>query len=88
MSQKLLKALKLPPTVHVDEFIVRVAEPVELRRFTTSAISIERISYAVPESRPLSKTTLEIESGFSRTALWVAAEPIVVTIPSPTLART
>lgn len=55
---------------------------------STSAISIERISKAVPESSPLSKTVLEIESGFSKTFLCDSADPTVVTIPSPTLART
>ncbi len=53
-----------------------------------SAISIERISKAVPESKPLAKTTLEIVSGFSITDLCEAAEPIEVTIPSPTRANT
>ena len=51
-----------------------------------SAMSIERISYAVPASRPFSSTRLEIESGFSRTWLWVSAEPIALTMPSPTRA--
>ena len=35
----------------------------------------------------LESTTLEMVSGFSNTALWFSAEPMVVTIPSPTLAR-
>ena len=35
----------------------------------TSAISIDKISKAVPLSNPLANTTLEIESGFSKTAL-------------------
>ncbi len=53
-----------------------------------SAISIERISNAVPASRPFSSTTREIESGFSSTILCDAAEPIDETIPSPTRAST
>ena len=53
-----------------------------------SAISIERISNAVPASSPLSSTTREIESGFSNTTLWLTAEPIDETIPSPTRAST
>ena len=51
-----------------------------------SAISIDNISNAVPASSPLANTVLEIISGFSNTALWLVAEPIVVTIPSPTRA--
>ena len=53
-----------------------------------SAISIESISKAVPESSPLSRTNLDIESGFSKTDLCESAEPIDETTPSPTLART
>ena len=53
---------------------------------STSAISMETISNAVPASSPLASTTLEMESGFSSTAAWVSAEPMVVTIPSPTRA--
>ena len=49
---------------------------------------MERISKAVPESKPLSNTTLEIKSGFSITALWDSDEPIDDTIPSPTRAST
>ncbi len=48
---------------------------------------MERISYAVPESRPFSKTVFEMRLGFSSTALWLSADPIVDTIPSPTRAR-
>ena len=51
-----------------------------------SAISIERISKAVPLFRPLSNTVFDIESGFSSTASYVSLEPIALTIPSPTLA--
>jgi len=36
-----------------------------------SAISIERISKAVPESRPLPRTSFEMLSGFSSTDLWI-----------------
>ncbi len=54
---------------------------------STSAISIERISNAVPASSPLLSTIREILSGFSNTTLCVSAEPMVVTIPSPTRAR-
>ncbi len=43
-------------------------------------------SKAVPASRPLAKTVREIRSGFSSTALWLSAEPTVVTMPSPTRA--
>ena len=32
-------------------------------------------------------TTCEMRSGFSRTCLWLWAEPMVVTMPSPTRAR-
>ena len=52
-----------------------------------SAISIERISNAVPSSSPLESTSLLIESGFSSTSLWLSALPIELTIPSPTRAR-
>ena len=45
---------------------------------------MERISKAVSESRPFSSTRREIRSGFSSTSLCVEAEPMVVTIPSPT----
>ena len=38
-----------------------------LQPTSTSAISMESISKAVPESKPLSKTTFEIRSGFSST---------------------
>ena len=47
---------------------------------------MERISKAVPESRPLPRTVLEIWSGFSRTSVCFSEEPTVVTIPSPTRA--
>ena len=57
-----------------------------LRPTSTSAISIDKISNAVPASRPLFNTVCEIESGFSSTSLCDAAEPTVVTIPSPTRA--
>jgi len=53
-----------------------------------SAISIERISNAVPESSPFSRTTLEMESGFSSTSLCESADPMEDTTPSPTLAST
>ena len=52
-----------------------------------SAISMDNISNAVPASKPLARTVLDMVSGFSNTALWVLAEPMVVTIPSPTRAR-
>ena len=51
-----------------------------------SAMSIERISNAVPASRPFASTVREMLSGFSSTSLWSSAEPIVVTMPSPTRA--
>ncbi len=50
-------------------------------------MSMERISNAVPASSPLASTALEIMSGFSSTFLWDSAEPMVLTIPSPTRAR-
>ena len=53
-----------------------------------SAMSMERISNAVPASRPLPSTTLEMLSGFSSTSLWDEAEPMDETIPSPTRAST
>ncbi len=40
----------------------------------------------MPESRPLLSTMREILSGFSSTSLCVSAEPMVVTMPSPTRA--
>ena len=51
-----------------------------------SAISIDKISNAVPLFKPFSSTVLEIESGFSKTASYVSLDPIALTIPSPTLA--
>ena len=54
---------------------------------STSAISIDNISKAVPASRPLSRTNFDILSGFSKTSLCDLADPIDVTIPSPTLAK-
>ncbi|GAH98560.1 unnamed protein product [marine sediment metagenome] len=53
---------------------------------STSAISIDNISKAVPASKPFFNTVLEILSGFSKTFLCASDEPMVVTIPSPTLA--
>ena len=53
-----------------------------------SAISIDRISNAVPASNPFSRTVREMKSGFSSTSLCDTAEPIVDTIPSPTRAST
>ena len=52
-----------------------------------SAISIESISNAVPESNPFFRTNLDIESGFSNTDLWDSDEPMEETIPSPTRAK-
>ena len=52
-----------------------------------SAISMERISNAVPESSPFFNTSLDMESGFSRTCLWDSDEPMDDTIPSPTRAN-
>ena len=52
-----------------------------------SAISIERMSNAVPASSPLPKTSLDILSGFSSTSLCDLADPTQVTIPYPTLAN-
>ena len=49
---------------------------------------MDRISNAVPASRPLSKTAREIASGFSSTAEYVCDEPMALTIPSPTRAMT
>jgi len=46
-----------------------------------SAMSIERISNAVPASSPFSSTRREIESGLASTSLCDSAEPIVVVIP-------
>ena len=51
-----------------------------------SAISIDNISNAVPESNPLLRTDLDMLSGFSSTSEYVCAEPMALTIPSPTLA--
>ena len=53
------------------------------RPMSTSAMSMERISNAVPASNPFDNTSFEISSGFSSTLLCSAAEPTVVTIPSP-----
>ena len=55
---------------------------------STSRISIDKISNAVPASNPLSKIVLEILSGFSNTTVCDSEEPIVETIPSPTRAIT
>ena len=55
---------------------------------STSAMSIDRISHAVPESSPRSSTYLEMLSGFSSTSLWVSDDPIDETVPSPTRAMT
>ena len=52
-----------------------------------SAISMERISKAVPASSPLRSTNFEMESGFSNTVLWLSDEPMEDTIPSPTRAK-
>ncbi len=52
-----------------------------------SAISMESISNAVPVSKPFERTSFDMESGFSKTSACVRAEPIAVTIPSPTRAR-
>ena len=48
---------------------------------------MDRISNAVPESSPFSNTNREMVSGFSSTSLWELAEPMDVTIPSPTRAK-
>ena len=57
-----------------------------LRPTSISAISIDSISNAVPESNPLLNTVFEIISGFSNTSECLFAEPTVVTTPSPTRA--
>ena len=57
-----------------------------LRPTSMSAMSMDKISKAVPASRPLPSTVLEMRSGFSSTSLWVWEEPTVVTMPSPTRA--
>ena len=49
---------------------------------------MDRISNAVPASRPFASTVLEMASGFSITSRCVLAEPMVVTMPSPTRAST
>ena len=53
-----------------------------------SAMSMESISKAVPASSPLRSTSLEMESGFSSTCLWLSDEPMLETMPSPTRAST
>ena len=53
-----------------------------------SAMSIERISNAVPLSRPLRSTSFDMLSGFSSTCLWLSDEPMLDTMPSPTRAST
>jgi len=53
---------------------------------STSAMSMETISNAVPASRPRASTVLEMSSGFSSTRAWVSLLPIVLTMPSPTRA--
>ena len=55
---------------------------------STSKMSIDKISNAVPASRPLSRIVLEILSGFSNTTVCDSDDPIVDTIPSPTRAIT
>jgi hypothetical protein len=57
-----------------------------LTPMSTSAMSIETISNAVPASRPRASTVLLIESGFSSTSLCDSLLPIVDTMPSPTRA--
>ena len=58
-----------------------------LRPISISAMSMERISKAVPASKPLRSTSFEMLSGFSKTDLWFSDEPMDDTIPSPTRAR-
>ena len=48
---------------------------------------MDNISYAVPASSPLPRTSFEILSGFSSTSLCDLDDPIEDTIPSPTLAK-
>ena len=50
------------------------------------AMSIDTISNAVWASRALCSTVWEIMPGLASTALWSSAEPIALTIPSPTRA--
>jgi hypothetical protein len=47
-------------------------------------MSMDKISNAVPASSPLANTVFEMASGFSSTAAWLTAEPMVDTMPSPT----
>ncbi len=47
---------------------------------------MDKISNAVPASRPLPNTVREMRSGFSNTSVCSSEEPTVVTIPSPTRA--
>ena len=47
---------------------------------------MDKISKAVPASKPLFNTVREIWSGFSNTSVCSSEEPTVVTIPSPTRA--
>ena len=51
-----------------------------------SAMSIDTISKAVCESSRRASTALEMRSGFSSTSVCVSAEPIALTMPSPTRA--
>ena len=51
-----------------------------------SAMSIDTISNAVCESSLRASTAFEMRSGFSSTTLCVSAEPIALTMPSPTRA--
>ena len=52
-----------------------------------SAMSMERISKAVPASSPFRSTSLEMLSGFSSTCSCESADPMLDTMPSPTRAR-
>jgi hypothetical protein len=51
-----------------------------------SATSIETISNAVWASSELLSTACEIWLGFARTSVWCSAEPMALTMPSPTRA--
>ena len=51
-----------------------------------SATSIDTISNAVCESSALCSTACEIRLGLASTSVWCSAEPMALTMPSPTRA--
>ena len=92
-SEKVIEAVQ-PGNIslYVDDLVITdFSEPILLKT-GTHHISVVSDSYR-NEVRTViinqaTNTSLDIESGFSSTALWLSAEPIDDTIPSPTRAST